>query len=179
MDAALLTNYLQLLQKIDAFFSRVQGRYPEWIRCQAGCNDCCRRDLTLFSFEVERMVGFARGLPAEDRARIGARAQGYTGQEDHPCVFLEERGCLIYEARPVICRSHGIPLLVPGEASISICPLNFKGIKGLKGDCVLDLSPVNAILSALAHQAAGQTPNGSERVRVVDAVLGTFDAVGG
>jgi Fe-S-cluster containining protein len=47
---------------------------------------------------------------------------------DDDCIFLNNHKCTIYEARPIICRTHGLPLLFVGEQGnweLSACELNF------------------------------------------------------
>ena len=44
------------------------------------------------------------------------------------CPLLVEDRCSIYESRPLICRTQGLPLLIEaedGEAEVDFCPLNF------------------------------------------------------
>lgn len=50
---------------------------------------------------------------------------------DEACPFLIEGLCSIYESRPLICRTHGLPLLYMGEDAwqMSWCELNFTGKK--------------------------------------------------
>jgi hypothetical protein len=48
-------------------------------------------------------------------------------ETDEDCVFLKDHGCAIYENRPIICRTHGLPLLYMNDESweLSTCELNF------------------------------------------------------
>ena len=85
---------------------------------------------------------------------------------------------MIYESRPVICRTHGLPMLVPGEDSLSMCVYNLKGLERLDGDCVLDLKPVNQILATVNHLIASSKGESPERVGVAQAILERFDAGG-
>ncbi len=52
------------------------------------------------------------------------------GTEDETaCPFLKDHECTIYEHRPLICRTHGLPLLYVNseteEWELSACELNF------------------------------------------------------
>jgi len=49
------------------------------------------------------------------------------GAAEDECPMLIEGLCSIYESRPFICRSHGLPLLSMGEEGweLSHCELNF------------------------------------------------------
>jgi len=46
------------------------------------------------------------------------------------CPLLVEDRCSIYESRPLICRTQGLPLLLEAEdggQEVDFCPLNFAG----------------------------------------------------
>ena len=45
-----------------------------------------------------------------------------------PCVFLCKDVCTIYPARPIICRTHGLPLIYPEQEAMEVCQLNFAEI---------------------------------------------------
>ena len=71
-------------------------------------------------------------LPKETRAVIEHQAREVNEREasNQPvaCPLLVEDRCSIYESRPLICRTQGLPLLLEaedGEAEIDFCPLNF------------------------------------------------------
>lgn len=50
-------------------------------------------------------------------------------QSEKPCVFLVNDECAIYPVRPIICRTHGLPIKYPDRQEIDACPLNFTGIE--------------------------------------------------
>ena len=71
-------------------------------------------------------------LPKETRAIIEQQAGEVTereaGNQPVACPLLVEDRCSIYESRPLICRTQGLPLLLEAEdneAEIDFCPLNF------------------------------------------------------
>jgi Fe-S-cluster containining protein len=45
-----------------------------------------------------------------------------------PCVFLRDEVCTIYPARPIICRTHGLPLIYPNQQEMEVCQLNFTDV---------------------------------------------------
>ena len=173
-----LKSYQELVEKIDAFFRRVAGRYAEEIKCAPGCDDCCRRSLAFYPFEVERMLAAAEGLDRAELEGVIHRARQAGADPEAACPLLKEGLCLIYAARPVICRTHGIPMLVPGEDSLSMCVFNLKGLEHLDGDCVLDLKPVNQILATINHLLASRLGISPERVQVSSAILRRFGTEG-
>jgi len=173
-----LKSYQALIEKVDAFFDRVAGRYTQEMKCAAGCDDCCRRTLTFYPFELERMVEAAKELAEAELEGVIHRARQAGADPEAACPLLKEGLCLIYAARPVICRTHGLPMLVPGEESLSMCVYNLKGLEHLDGDCVLDLKPVNQILATVNHLLASDRGASPERVQVADAILARFGTGG-
>lgn len=169
-----LKSYLALVEKVDGFFSRVAGRYADKMRCAKGCDDCCQRSLCLFPVEVERMLDAAEGLSRDELQGVVRRARRAAADPEAACPFLSAGVCQVYASRPVICRTHGLPLLVEGEESLSMCVHNFQGLGRLDGDCVLDLAPLNRILATINHLAASIRGKSPERVRVCDAILKRF-----
>ncbi len=96
----------ELWSKVDAFTERVAERYPGALACAPGCSDCCRRELSVTSIEAARIAAVVRDLPPPARDLLAARSRS-----GEPCVALEADGrCAIYAARPLVCRSHGVPL---------------------------------------------------------------------
>ena len=82
---------------------RSHGSWP----CRKGCDACCTRlaavpELTAAEWDLLRPV--AEALPAHVHARIEA-LEGAV--RPVACPFLEAGACLVYEARPVACRTYG------------------------------------------------------------------------
>lgn len=87
-------------------------------------------------------------LPAAEAEQIHARVQQ---ADNDTCPLLKDGICLLYPARPLICRTHGLPLLTRhgGKSSVDFCPENFRGIATLPGSAVLDLDRLNETLTAI------------------------------
>jgi len=130
--------YRRLLDSIDQWFARCLEIGGEMLACRAGCSSCCRGlfDITLLdAFLLKR--AFAK-LPVTIREEVlfkcrlrlnelqkrwpdlgqpfllnGLPEQEWTEmpeEDETPCPLLGEQGmCLVYEARPLICRLHGLP----------------------------------------------------------------------
>jgi Fe-S-cluster containining protein len=80
-------------------------------------------------------------------------ANPYQGER---CSLLAANGeCLIYEVRPIICRSHGAPVTYR-EGDVTrrdVCPLNFGGdTTGLDPEDSLNLDLLNTLLALIARQ---------------------------
>ena len=65
------------------------------------------------------------------------------------CNFLENGLCTIYDSRPIICRTHGLPIMFEedGTQKADCCPLNFTEIdEGLGSEAFIDIDKINSIL---------------------------------
>ena len=75
-------------------------------------------------------------------------------QEDR-CPLLMDNLCEIYPARPVICRTQGLPLAYVDEEheaiEVSACPLNFPDGHAFTADNLLFMDQFNVRLSELNH----------------------------
>lgn len=166
--------YLQLVAKVDGFFARVSGRHAGEMQCSSGCHDCCEVRLTVTGVEAEVVGRGVAELAPEERAELVARARGaVTGgaRASGSCVALDSAGrCSIYAVRPLVCRSHGVPLrMAPdrpgGLPVVDACSRNFTalagGPAGADGDCILDQGTLSTVLLAIdsAHaRQAGRPP---------------------
>ena len=169
-----------LWQKVDAFHERVGGRYPGALTCRPGCADCCKRELTVTGVEAARVEQAIARLDEEARADLARRVAG------EACVALREDGrCAVYEARPVVCRSHGLPLrFVEPDAEgrralpvLDVCPLNFAGrdLGELDADCVLDQQTLSVMLGALDALHAKETGEPAGRRALRDVIAAALD----
>jgi hypothetical protein len=164
--------YQQLACQVDGFFEKVKERYPGKINCSSGCSDCCRQDLSLFPFEIDMLMAAFKGLSDDQQQEIIARAKLLESGKESACVFLENDRCLVYESRPMLCRTQGLPLLVTeGEQGLSICDQNLVGVDNIDGDCVLKLDLVNHVMATVHHLVIGSM---GERIKVSRAILNHF-----
>jgi hypothetical protein len=97
---------------------------PDRFRCRSGCHKCCIDGLSVFEIEAKNIAHYHRDLLLHGKP--------------HPqgaCAFLDESGqCRIYEHRPYVCRTQGLPLRwiedLPEGGAVEmrdICSLNDKG----------------------------------------------------
>lgn len=149
-----LDNYLRLLSRVDELCSIIAERFAASIVCRKGCDGCCRH-LTVFPVEAAALRRAMHDLAPEERAIVTARAREAT-PEGH-CPLLSDGACLLYKARPVICRTQGMPLLIHDSESrrIDFCPLNFRGIDSLPGNAVIDLETLNTLLAGVNQLFTG------------------------
>ncbi len=168
----LLSNYRALRQRVDDHVTKVTDTYAKTIVCKKGCDACCKF-LNLFPVEAFAIsLAFSR-LDQKDREKI---LKGLENDENEQvCPLLKKNECILYPHRPVICRTHGFPILLEkeGEKLVDFCPENFKGVESLTSDAMLDLEQLNKVLTAVnAHflkSIETDTPL-PERISMSDAI---------
>ncbi len=90
----------RLRAELEVETGRLHVLHAERLQCRQGCSSCCVDGLTVFEVEAEPI----RRRHAELLASGEAHAEG-------ACAFLDgQGGCRIYEERPYVCRTQGLPL---------------------------------------------------------------------
>lgn len=113
-----------LHEDVDKKARELSARHAARMRCAKGCCDCCVDGLTVFEIEAERIRRRHPTLLGEGKPHLPGR-----------CAFLDPGGaCRIYDDRPYVCRTQGLPLRWIGEDGDGreaefrdICPLNEPG----------------------------------------------------
>jgi Fe-S-cluster containining protein len=111
--------YLKLRDEVDNLCNKLHKIHKKYTNCKLDCDECC------MNFRL---------LPVEFHSILWSVKEFETGINNDPnpesCPFLLNHSCSIYQTRPIICRSHGLPILdmdSEGEDwELSFCPLNFK-----------------------------------------------------
>ena len=171
----LLRNYHELVERADELCRRITAEFGAHIACRAGCDGCCRH-LSLFPVEGVALAVALGELPAAEADCI--RDHALSSSPDGPCPLLVDNCCLLYAARPLICRTHGLPLLTTadnGTRSIDFCPANFQSIESLPGTAVIDADRLATALAAVnalfVSQCSHNFPPGSDRITIAEALL--------
>lgn len=168
-----LDNYKQLIARVDALCSTISSALDGQITCSAGCSSCCT-SITVFPVEAAAMRETLANLPeqeAEDiRRHVSAHADG------ERCPLLFNHRCLLYEARPIICRTHGLPIIYTndGRRSSDCCPLNLTNTESLPGSQVIDLDKLNTVLVAVnsIYLSQSDTTESPERLTIAGVITG-------
>ncbi|MBU5612796.1 YkgJ family cysteine cluster protein [Geomonas azotofigens] len=163
-----LENYLALLARVDEICRRTSEAFSTHITCRAGCDACCRH-LSIFAVEAAALRNALAELPAGQAELVRSKAR--EAREDSPCPLLHDGLCLLYQARPIICRTHGLPLLLlrEGERTVDFCPENFQGIPSIPGSAVIDLERLNMMLATINALYLQAFP-GPERLTIAQAL---------
>jgi len=137
--------------RVDARAAQLASRHAARLQCARGCTDCCSDDLTVFEVEADRI-----------RRHHGDLLASGSPHPPGKCAFLAEDGaCRIYDDRPFVCRTQGLPLMWFEESadgditeSRDICPLNADGepLESLSHEECWTLGTVELELSALQRR---------------------------
>ncbi len=121
---------IELLQQLKAMYAEVDAQagkleiiHAERLKCGRGCSSCCIDGITVFEIEAEHI-----------RTNHADFLKNQSPNTKAGCAFLGAEGaCRIYENRPYVCRTQGLPLRWLEEIDNEIveyrdiCPLNEEG----------------------------------------------------
>lgn len=143
---SIFRNYLSLVNKVDAHVDRLVSEFPKEIVCAKGCDECC---LAINLFPVEAFF-LAQGYETLDQDTKTAVEKNIHSNTEK-CPLLINCCCVLYDFRPVICRTHGYPVTMEkdGKIQIDFCPKNFKTVKQFKKEYLLSLEQLNTMLAAV------------------------------
>lgn len=149
MDA-LFENYRTLLSRVNARCGEIEAALTGHMACRKGCSACC---LNISLFPVEAVSLRLAFDTLSETQKASALARATESSDEGPCPLLDGDGaCLLYGDRPLICRTHGLPILFDdgeGNRRVDFCPENFQGLSSLSGDVMIDLEPMNQTLAAV------------------------------
>ena len=140
-------SYRDILDRADAHFAGVMQAQPQNLQCGAGCSLCCYGLFEIGSGDVPVIAEGLAALHPQRRKKIIRRAKDILAQSQHPnlrecspeekeaffdrtqstpCPNLGPDGlCEMYEHRPLVCRTFGLPLRDGRTYVGDICELNF------------------------------------------------------
>lgn len=140
-------NYRGILDRADLHFAAVMESQAKNLQCGAGCSLCCYGLFEIGSGDVPLIAEGLELLHPSRRRKIIRRAKEIVEQSAHPnlrecspeekeaffertqatpCPNLDEAGlCMMYEQRPLVCRTFGLPLREGRRYVGDVCELNF------------------------------------------------------
>lgn len=146
MAGSALLNTVPFYRQTDQWFQRATAALLSEVPCRLGCTSCCIGPFPITLLDVQILQEGLASLPPDRRQGIEQRAiQQTTAMEaafpqltltalldhwpdqeidqlaeafhQHPCPALETDGsCGLYDHRPLVCRSMGIPIEHQGLA---------------------------------------------------------------
>ena len=167
-----LDNYYQMVARVDALCRGIQDVLSGRITCSEGCSSCCT-SITLFPVEAAALNAALEALPDARQESIRRHVAAHAGGER--CPLLQHDRCLLYAARPIICRTHGLPIIYTegNQRKADCCPLNLnEGDQPVSGSAIIDLDRLNTLLVAVnalyrSHVDADGLP---ERLTIAEAL---------
>ena len=171
--------YQQLIAAVDQLTAQLNERYKAHLECRAGCSGCCHHHLSIFPVEAAAVKSAIQVLPKASQEIIKQQAANILEQEakGNPvvCPLLVDDKCSIYNSRPIICRTQGLPLLYEsedGNLEVDFCPLNFtaeNATDALEENYLVPLDALNLKLSIanLAYCQQHETP-ANQRIKIAD-----------
>jgi len=138
---------VSLHENASDFFDKVFTKNSLQMDCKKGCSKCCQTDISVFEIEADRIRQWFNSQSIEEKIKL--KSLWCIPSVKVNCSFLVNDNCTIYEARPLICRTQGLPLYLSSENSLDYCPLNFKSGNPEKSDW-LNLERMNTLLSIAA-----------------------------
>lgn len=140
-------SYKSILSRADEFFRSVMDTQPQNMQCGRGCSLCCYGLFEIGSADVPVIADGLASLHPQRRQMIIRHAVEVIAQSRHPnlrecsplakekffertastpCPNLSDSGeCMIYDSRPLVCRTFGLPLRNGRKFIGDICDLNF------------------------------------------------------
>src|SRR5436853_407384 len=154
--------YKRILERADDFFASVMRDQPQNLQCGRGCSLCCHGLFEIGSGDVPIIAEGLERLHPMRRKMIVRRAAAIVAEPGHPnlrecspiekeaffertastpCPNLSESGeRLIYDSRPLVCRTFGLPLRNGDKYIGDVCELNFTSASDAeKRDAAWDL----------------------------------------
>lgn len=168
-----LDNYQELCRFCDSTWMNIQERYPNELQCRKGCCGCC---------ELESVSALETYIIRQylDRQSVKT-AESSSFSTIDKCPLLSHELCAIYAVRPLICRTHGLPIRSMNftDGTIDCCPLNFPygELQNIDRNGVLDVDMItdNLMRLNLAFcMLLGEKKLSSERFFLKNVVVGNI-----
>ncbi len=96
----IISDYRDFLEDVSIEARRLEQLYQAYMVCRKGCSECCT-DISLLPLEWYAL-----------REKVLESLQDIQpSTSDEVCSLLSGGACTFYPSRPLICRTHGLPLL--------------------------------------------------------------------
>jgi Fe-S-cluster containining protein len=144
----LIQDYHQLLTALDAEIARIGEMHAATLSCGPGCASCCLA-FSVLPIEAACLREAIGALPLTSQEQLDRNL----AEDADRCPLLIDDLCSVYAARPVICRTQGLPLAYVDEEreaiEVSACKLNFPDDYAFAPESLLFMDGFNGRLSEL------------------------------
>lgn len=174
----IFSKYEALVQQIDGVFEDVREKYPDCVKCQLECADCCHALFDLSLIEAlyinrkfietvleQRKAEILESANKVDRQLYQLKKKAFKAVELSEkteeqvlfemaaerirCPLLNtDNQCDLYDFRPITCRLYGIPTSISGRGHT--CGLS--GFKEGESYPTVNLDAVHAKLREFSHE---------------------------
>ncbi len=118
-DNKYFKKYKILVNEIEQHTDILKNMHNKHMNCKNGCDLCCI-DFSIFPIEYHYILN--------EIEKENTKHELERKSEGDICAFLKNHSCTIYQHRPIMCRTHGFPLIYANdddEYELSACELNF------------------------------------------------------
>jgi len=140
-------SYREILSRADAHFEEVRNRLGRHLECRRGCTGCCHGLFEIGGADVAMIADALRAAEPATRELLVARSREILDTFDAPAIrdctppekeafferardvscpaLADDGACSIYENRPLVCRTFGLPVREGRDYLGQECELNF------------------------------------------------------
>jgi len=165
-----LANYYNLIDKVESKCAEIIRNFGDHINCKKGCSECCVH-ISIFPVEAAAMAISLKDKVEDDILLILDKLEV---KNTDNCPLLHENKCILYEARPIICRTHGFPVYFfeNSDYHVHVCHHNFGNGINLPQHAVFDLNHLNKTLFAINQMFINKSSDcfKSERMSIADMI---------
>ncbi len=180
-----ITEIAHLFYQSDQAFQTISEAYPREFVCQKGCSDCCHAIFDVSFAEAVYIYNCYVRLDKEIQKILKTNSTQAITQWIKLCpssleeiskkrircpLLTETDECACYLARPINCRTYGVPTQI-GDAG-HVC--GHSGFITGKKYQTLNLSPLQERLLHLSKELAGEK-NGNRRWSIAEVILDRDD----
>lgn len=141
-----LQEYHILIKEADGAIADLAALHGDQLRCKPGCCQCC----TIRSVLAIEAAGIRQAI---SQLAAVVREKIYQQPQHDSCPFLLDSLCVLYARRPLICRTHGLPIAYidyeQQAIEVSVCPLNFSADYAFEQDELFFIDTFNSRLAEL------------------------------
>jgi uncharacterized protein len=171
-NSEMLLQYVELMREVDAAVHTLEGLHKNHLQCQPGCCSCCTISSVLPLEAAALNMAIAR-LDKKVKMIIRDQRQGEV------CPLLVDCRCAVYQARPLICRTHGLPIAYVDyerqAIEVSVCPLNFTADYQFAQEELLFIDTFNARLAQFNNEYCKHSGiSNTGRIAITDIVSAAF-----
>jgi len=173
----------EIFNNVDNAVFIIVKNFKKFVTCKPGCTDCCYALFDISFVEAINLSYIIKDLKRSDRRKLERYAKKYKekfskvvktpnlntmSRSKIRCPLLSDKGlCSLYFARPVNCRTYGVPTTLDGVSHV--CGLS--GFVEGENYPTIDLSKIQRQLLDLSLTIAPNKHLAHKRFKIADIIL--------